>query len=758
MRIKSHSDSLTLINTMRSDDRARGTARTKVEQQMAGNLPYSPQELKDRGQGYRSNINFRELESNVKIRQGSFLRLLFDPILMVQVRLNAFEIPVNFRVHFESIISEEFHRMLAMIPGFFFMFARGMRNMVTHGVGHLFFSNEKEFIPKSARPGKILFSKNSSEDPDEYDVISIDDELQWDRLFSLIEDKGVAEASKSRGWNVECIMHLLRKLEGLSVDESFAKAPETEEEYQRVQLRKDDFKIGDGTPRAIEITHIFSKEDSGKISKRILIRADDLRIKNSKQEELYLYEKEEEFEEWDSVLVVLMSELGNDGIHSVRGYGHKIYPHTVVSNRMLNTAVDGAVLSSTVVMQSSVSGQSSMPEVLRVGPFTVIDKSTDVVQGSFGANIEGVLQMRSVLGANMANSFGTQRPQSEGSMPGVAYKTARQTDYEMVRNNSLTNIEVMIFYLFADRVYQAIFEKMKSSKLSEANAKRIKKFKERCVKRGIPEEIMSGMDFSVQASRAVGNGSPEMLLTMTREMLSVAPYLQEDGKRAVIRDFIAARVGAENVDRYMPVFNSDEILHLSHQMARFETNDMLQGMRAIVSPDDDHPYHLKQHLEGTMEIINSFIQQQSGMKATEMERFLAMTLMHIGEHLQFISGALNDGVVQEVVGVAEQIKQFHKKMQAQAQQEQAQEAQQAEQEQQILGQAAQMLSGKDEQIKLLQIQNEHKLKIFKEQNNDRVRQFKTMNSIRLQEALTQAKINGINQEALTRMNNYGGAQ
>lgn len=741
-RINSYEEAKKLVDSMITDDSTRSNARSKVEGQIAGNLPFSPGELKSLGQGYRTNLNFRELEANVKQRTSSFIRLLFDPVRLVNIAISDMTIPINYRVNYAAIIAEEFHRMLKKTPRFFSNMSKAMRNMVVHGPGILYWPTEADFIPKSAKPGKVMFSKNSGDDSEEFDVITILDELPIDKIFSILSSTDTISAAVTRGWNTLNLLIILNELKLLGADEQLSSLPQTPEDIVSLVQRRS-FNTSDmSKPRTIDVAYVYSKEEDGKITKSIIVKTESIETKLTGDK--YLYHKESEFECFDELLIVMLNELENDGIHSIRGYGHRIYPQCVVSNRMLNVAIDGSILSSSIVLQTSSSGQESVADAIRVGPLTVIDEGYKVVTGSFGANLSPLIQMRGILQQNSANNFGVQRPAQEGAIMGSGYKTARETDYEMLRNNSLSNLETMVFYIFADRIYSTIVKKMSSEKLSDKNGKTVQAFKDRCIKRGVPESIMKNLDFDIEACRAIGNGSPEMQMVMTREMVGMIPYLPIEGQRNVIRDFTVARVGAENLERYYPSLDADKIKHFSHQLANIEDGQMFLGTDAKVSSDDDHPYHLKQHIESVMQRVDAYSKGELETSGSVMLRYIELVLNHVLQHMAYIGGALNKNFANEMMGYVKQLKVFHKQLQNQVRKEMAEAQKKAKAEQDILMQAAEMVKGEGMQVELIKIAKEHELKIQKEHNQQALREFKTMAGIQLKQTEVAANIENLN--------------
>jgi hypothetical protein len=755
-RIKSYDEARSVITDLKNQDEQRGVARAKVEGQISGNLPYNPEELRQLGQAYRSNINFLELDGNTKTRLSGFVRLLFDTPILAQIFMDHDEIPINQRAKYCDIVADEFTKMIKRKwKGFFLQFSRAMRNMVVHGIGTLYWPTQRSFKFKSAIPGGIRFSHMSPEDSDEFDIVEIIGDISIDKLFDLISSPKQADVSKKRGWNTGIIFSILEGVAKKDSIEGFGAPPQTPEEFTALQNKRSLFKPLNSAPRSVMVSHVYSREESGGVTHAIVIADETVFDDKKLTGEKYLYYKSEEYAAFPEFVVPLICDIGNEGIHAIRGYGHKIYAHCVVSNRMLNSLNDSAILSSTLLIKSPTSGEKSMGDVIRLGPITAIPSDCEVVTGGISASGEGLFRARAVLAANMANNFGNERPNAEGSLPNQSYKTARQTDSEMLKSKSISNVETMIFYLFADQVIGNMFERLFTPNMNPEDTAIVAKFKKRCVARGVPKNLLTKEFFYAQASRAIGFGSQEMQLGITRDMISVAPYLPEVGKKQVIRDYTLARVGADNLERYYPDMDVDKLTHYSHQLARFENNDMMLGQPATVSSDDDHPYHLQEHMRDALETIGQFAKGELPMPASEMLAFVGQVTAHVTQHISFLQGVVYEQLVKQTVDELKQIQGFYKKLQGMAKQEQAQQQQEAQQQQQVLAQAAEALKGTDAAIEIEKVRGSLQIKAQKEQATMALKEQKQAHGQMLAEQMTNARIQMMERESQSKQRTTG---
>jgi hypothetical protein len=747
-RIKTYADARSIIADLKKQDQQRSSARANVEKQIAGNLPYDPEQLKALGQGYRSNINFLELDGNTKSRLSSFIRLLFDASNLAQIQMIDDETPINKRHHYCNIVADEFTKMIKKSwHGFYIQFARAMRNMVVHGVGTLYWPTKRSFKFKSAIPGGIRFSHMTSEDSEMFDIVEIIDDMPIDRLFDLVSSPKQTKASTKFGWNTSMIYSIIKECAKKESIDGFGAPPQTDEEFTALQNKRSLFKATNSAPRSISVSHLYSKEEDGKITHAIVV--DDELIFDSKEVtgEHYLYFKEAEYESYNDFVVPLMCDIGNEGIHAIRGYGHKIYAHCVVSNRMLNSLNDSAMISSTLLIKSPSSGERSMNDVIKFGPITVLPSDCEVVTGGISVSADGLFRARSVLSANLANNFGNERPSAEGPVPGQSYKTARQTDSELIKSKTITNVETLIFYLFADQVIANLFSKLFGSNLKPEDRALFANFKKRCLKRGVPADLFNENVFYAQATRAIGFGSQEMQLGVTRDMLTIAPYLPEVGKKQAVRDYALARIGSDNLDRYYPEIEADKLTHFSHQLARFENNDMMLGQPATVSSDDDHPYHIQEHMRDALETIGSFAKGELQTSPTDMLAFVGQITAHVTQHIAFLQGAVYEMLVKQTVDELSQIQGFYKKLQGMAKQEQAQKQQEAQQQQEIMARAIEALKGSDQAIELEKVRGMLQIKAQKEFESMRLKEQKQAHSEMLAERSTAARISIMERES-----------
>jgi hypothetical protein len=152
----------------------------------------------------------------------------------------------------------------------------------------------------------------------------------------------------------------------------------------------------------------------------------------------------------------------------------------------------------------------------------------------------------------------------------------------------------------------------------------------------------------VDPVRAIGLGSPAARLTAFNEFMQLLPRFDELGQVNAVRDRVAARVGYDQVDRYIPNPAVKNRTPVDAKIAELENGSMQAGKMVSVMPSENHAIHLAVHLRETQPIVQAVQTNQVQDKQNTM-MFLSMIYEHCNEHLVRIA---NDKTKQGEIGQA----------------------------------------------------------------------------------------------------------
>ena len=235
------------------------------------------------------------------------------------------------------------------------------------------------------------------------------------------------------------------------------------------------------------------------------------------------------------------------------------------------------------------------------------------------------------------------------------------------------------------------------------------------------------------AVRAVGAGSSGARLLAFNEFMQILPRFDEVGQRNLIRDRVAARVGYDQVDRYLPKGEIERI-PVDAKIAELE-NDAMQGGRGVsVNPGENHAVHTRIHLEDSIRFLQAL--QQNKVDPKVAVSYLQLQYPHTMSHLQQLA---SDPTRKSEVGAANEVlNQMREAIQNIGNQIAAQERRNAQMQGQMGGQqgidpklAAQLQKAQlESQIKMEQAKLDQQLQMADSQQKMAIRDAEAAQKIR----------------------------
>ena len=138
------------------------------------------------------------------------------------------------------------------------------------------------------------------------------------------------------------------------------------------ELKNNDLMYSHARSKVIRCVHYFVKEFDGTISHYIGTRAGDT--------DDFLFKKPSRFKHANEAFVLFCYGIGSNGLlHSIRGLGYKLFPFIQLSNRLRNAVVDGAMLSSALMIQPTTGEDISNLTLMYNGPLSVLPPGLNVV-------------------------------------------------------------------------------------------------------------------------------------------------------------------------------------------------------------------------------------------------------------------------------------------------------------------------------------------------------------------------------------------
>lgn len=616
-RITNHAGLYGIYQNLYLADEQSAKDRTRIMDMFDGAAPYDPIVLRRLGQAYRANLNFGEAAADLEKALSAYNDLVTSVDRLVNVKTKFGD--ESQREEYGSIISEEFHRILSKDwPAFYFRQQLLSYYFIAQGLAVAFFEDERNWQWNICPIGDFLIPRGTPATEDKVEIACVRRIYLTHELYKYIENEKVA---KEAGWNVDAVKQAIRDATTTLPVDSY-----NWEEIQK-ELKNNDLYFAHVRSREVHVVHYYVREFDGSYSHAIG-RRDGVGD--------FLFKKLHRFKSASEAFHIFTYGVGNGQYHSIRGLGYKIFPHIQTTNRLRCAMADGAMLQTSVLLQPQSAEDVSRMTMAYSGPLSFLPPGLQVVQTQYpnlAANVQPIVNEMAMVRQSNTGSYRTQMNSASGNP-----RTATEVEAQIANEAVLSANSLNLFYVPWGRLLREQFRRLQRDTWisGEPGAEEAKKFRKRLEERGVPWQAVKEV-YDVDAVRAVGLGSPAARLTAFNEFMQLLPRFDEVGQVNAIRDRVAARVGYDQVDRYIPNPTVKNRIPVDAKIAELENGSMQAGKMVTVMPNENHAIHLTVHLKETQPIVQAVQNGQVQDKQGTM-MYLTMVYEHCNDHLTRIAG------------------------------------------------------------------------------------------------------------------------
>lgn len=728
-RVESAEETHTMVQALIREDAPRARKRAMVQGQIDGNPPYDAEELRRLGQSHRTNLNTREAKGNHNARRTTYYELVMEVPCLVDVSVDGDQ-PV---LDHGQTIAEEMHNILWKWDGFLYNMMLHHDQIISFGAGPILFPDDIDWRFEAVEMGAVRVPRNSKASTADLDCCAITFEYPAHELYRRIETPEAANRSELQGWKPAVIKQAI-------IDAAARGTGSTLSDWEKIQqtIKHSDLTAGYVHMHPVYAAHFLYREFNGKISHAIVLDCAD---KTKNQD--FLFRKVGRYASWQNALHLVLSEIGTNGkYHSVRGLDQETFAHSTLNDRLTSQIVDAAITSGTIVVQPGAAGtDSSKFRMARVGPFTVVPAGLEIVKTDFNPQMQGLVQVLNLMRANLAGFAGLQ-----SAMPDEEQRAGRASlGVEKLRLSKEGQLErglISFYYHQLDALYLEVARRLLNPRYTQFDAgyELRQEFIDRCIARGVPEDLLKIDKLHVTAMRSLGYGSPTMRRIDTDWLTGMTPHMDEIGRNNTFRDAAASRVGYRQVDRYFPKYDRNRIPTSEHSLAALENNDLREGQPVVVGVDQPHVIHLAIHTAPLRQMAENYLAGRIEMELQDLLRYFDAGLQHSAQHLDYLRGDRSREIdygqymqlFQELVRVYNRIggdaraESQRKQTQAAAQQKALQDAMSREKDEKIL-------------LQLRELEGELALKQTKENNIQGIREQKAASTIAIAQRMAQLR-------------------
>lgn len=582
-RVKSAAKAYELYSRLRRADLTSAGNRIAIQSMFDGAPPFDDEFLKRTGQAPRCNLNWGEGEELLEKAISAYVDIesSVEDLISVQTKYR-FENPSE-KTRAEQIIASEWSKMVRRNPAYYHRFLYTCHNFLAHGVGITYFGDERNWMWESAAWGDFVIPRRTLATQDALEVAYAVKPYQPHELFRHIENEEMATAA---GWNVPATR---KAIANPSAGQVYS--PHDWEKLQ-VDLKDNDLFYGSAHSE-IKLLHMWVVEFNGKVSHYIF--PDNHGAHTDAEERDFLYKKEDRYDSLEQAFTFFTYGIGTNGhFHSIRGLGHKIFPMVQFNNQLLSQMADGARLSASVMIQPESEEAMDGLQLVHYGPYSLVSPGFKFIERAAPNLTTAVDPALNRLGMMIQRRAGAYTQDVFGDNGGggrTKFEMAAQLDH--LAKLSITSLN--LFYQPWERLLRESFRRSirKNYVPIEPGGVEVAEFVRRCFEQGVPKEAIYQCDVAtVKAVRAVGAGSAAARQLVFNELTEMSPQFDDQGRRQVLRERVASRVGWQQVDKFVSPDNAPRPTS-DDRFAILESAMMSKGTPLPVLPNDNHAVHAR---------------------------------------------------------------------------------------------------------------------------------------------------------------------
>ena len=615
-RIKDPSSLHQVYNRLRQSDDVNARNRAEVDSMFDGAPPYDDNTLRDAGMSSRCNLNFGEAETLLESALAGYIDLVNSVENLISVDVN--EPDPQKKGDYERIIAEGFTKMLREWDEFNFKHVLNSTYSIKHGVSVAYYEDEYDWRWQISKIGDFLMPRRTFASEEMVEVAISPRTMRAHELFSFIKNE---QRSEELGWNPKEVKAAIIANAGTSETNL------TDWERYQEDLKNNDIFVSHGAGSEIRVIHAWVKEYGGTVSHYISL-ADGSNKK-------FLYEKRSRFRRVCDAFVTFTYGVGTNGYYqSIRGLGYKIFPHIQVSNRMRCQFVDGAMLSTSLLIQPDSEDSLENLAFEYLGPFSVLNSGVNILEKNLpniGQNAIPVLQDMS---QQLKERAGAYRASGGGSDP--KERTKFEVQAQLQGDARMSTGAMNCFYEPWNRLLRGSFKRSTRADymVGERGGEAVATFRKYCTSRGVPLDVLFNKVREVHAIRSIGAGSEQLRLVAMDEFMGMIGQFDEQGKNNLLRDRVAARIGYDHVDRYVPkVQNARPVI--DQKIAELENAAMSLGRPIKAESSENHFVHATVHITDIDRIAQAVKGQQTDPQ--QAAQYFQLAVPHANEHLQQVA-------------------------------------------------------------------------------------------------------------------------
>jgi len=630
-----------LVWQMRLADYPRARNRARINDLFNGAPPYTAEE--EQQNNIAINVNSLEGTKLAHDARSQFANAFQKPGAFFTARTDYG--PSHRRQKYGSIVTKEINRIMKRCPYYFETQRSKFAQLVLHGIGPSAWETRQGWCPDCVGIEDVMIPSNTLLTMKNLPFYAIFRSYTGEELYRLTHGPNVDKA-----WQMDNVNACLKwvdeetaKLSGTTWPEVWS--PEKMEE----RIKQDSGLYASDAVPTIDTWDFYFWNDSKKVSgwnRRIVLDQygtpgvggvvpDKNKIGGSNQ---WLYNPGDrkyasKLSEIVSFQFADLSAVAPFRYHSVRSLGFLLYAVCHLQNRLrckFNEAVFKALM-----MYMRVKSMDDAERALKINLISrgIIDETVQFLAPAerWQVNAQlaelGLAQNQQVINQNSSSYV-----QSQGKTNPDVEKTAFQIQAELNATTALISAGFNQAYQYQEYEYYEIFRRfcIKNSRDMD-----VRTFRLNCLKRGVPEKLLSAECWELEPERVMGSGNKTMEQAIAQQLMEWRQFYDPQSQREILRVSTLAVTDDPGLTETL-VPEEANPLTTSRQKAMVAMGSLMLGLPVKFGINDNR-VEVAETLLAEMAMMIQRIEQNGNMATPEQLIGLQTVGQTIGEQIQILA-------------------------------------------------------------------------------------------------------------------------
>lgn len=641
---------------MKLADLPRGANRAKIDRLANGLPPFGERDRETR-EG-RTNVNFLEFPELCADARRSYYNAFLKPGQFFNVSLDSG--PVHKRDEWAKIITLELKRPMKRSKSYFELLRSQYAQTVLHGIGPAFWPDGNRWCPSAIGIEDILIPSETLLSMENLEYFALFRQWTPMELYKMTHGPNV-----DPGWNMPLVKSALDWADS-QLQKQLPYNDWLNPEKIEMRWKEDLGFYGTDAVPTVDAWEFYYWSDQGDKSgwrrkiildtpstfevgdrastKRRMSESMPKENKIGKEHGQWLYDPGEErvyAEKLDQIIHFQFGDASSVApfrYHAVRSLGWLLYAVCHLQNR-LRCKVNDAVFES-LLQYFRVSNPDDKERITKIDlhDLGVVPEGVSfVTQAERWQLNQAVIELVLTQNMDRMQKAATQYREGREMDTDKKEKTATEIMAKVNSANALVGALLIQAYQYAGFQYNEVARRFCIHNSRDAD---VRDFRARCLKKGIPEDMLDSDRWNIEPERVLGSGNKTLEIAMADKLMAIRPQLDPESQRLV--DHIYCMANTDNPDmanRLVPM--EGRTLSSSAHEADVALGTLLAGLPVRPKHGENNVEFIESWLSGLAKAIQ--IIQTSGQPPTP-EKILGLQnlAMHIGIRIQLLGQDKNE--------------------------------------------------------------------------------------------------------------------